>query len=527
LTLRRKSLARLALLALLVVGFPGCGDDPTPSPEAGGSGGGEVSPYGPDGALVGAQPGAKQRPNVLFVVCEQLRAAEAALLEQAGRDVEGPAGTRPLPPPASSFAAATTPVPEAGAALASLVTGRLPSRHRVSHADPVPRLEAGFVTLPEILRAQGYATRVFVGNERLRRAASLWQGCDVDPSTRGLQEFRSALGTWIASLPEGTPWFALVVGDELRPPYRGVNQHVDWTLDLDFTSPWTVAQAYFGFRDVFEEMREKARAEGGADALVGMERRLKRTLWQPRDPSPPFKLESLFRDARNVYEGDVRWAAQFVGEFDRMPLPRGKAITLYTSTGGTAFGEHGVLGAGRQLYDEQIRIPFVVEGLTSRGHVKECASLVDVLPTVLDVLGLPPLPWIDGVSLLPVIEGKASRPPVISEEHQDAENTGDPSMKAILVSVRSPKWKYIVRWDLRAGTVVEEAYDLVADPAEQRNLAAGKATVEGVPFDAEMCAAIERVRDGIWVSVDGANATADSPYSQGQRVTAGRPPRCR
>jgi hypothetical protein len=133
---------------------------------------------------------------------------------------------------------------------------------------------------------------------------------------------------------------------------------------------------------------------------------------------------------------------------------------------------------------------------------------------------------VDGVSILPVVAGKAHRAPVVSEERQDPENTGDPSVRATLVSVRSPLWKYIVRFDHRAGTVVEEAYALTPDPGERKNLANERGTVEGVAFPPGMCAAIERVRDGIWGQVAGANATANTPYAQGRRVTTGRPPPC-
>jgi hypothetical protein len=527
LNLRRKSLSalallRLALLALLGgVGLGACGDDEPAAPVPGGPGGGPASPYGAEGALLGAHPGAKQRPNLLIVACEQLRAGEASLPATDSVYVGG--GGRAI-----VCNEAVTPMPEATAALASLVTGRLPSRPRVSHLDPVPRLDGGFVTLPEILRAQGYATRAFVGSERLRRGTSLWQGCDVDPSTMGLQEIRYSLATWITSLPKGTPWFALVVADEATPPYGGTQQVVPLGVENpDLESPSGAAENYLGNRSMYERVRERIRQEGGNDAVVAMERRLKRFLWEPRDPDPAFEPARLLERALEAYEKDVVWVDGLVNDVEIAARPkREEAIALYTATGGTAFGEHGILGAGRQLYDEQLRIPMVWFGIEPYRRLSDCVSLVDVLPTVLDVLGLPALSDVEGVSLLPVIRGQAHRPPVISEEHQDAENTGDPRVKATLVSVRSPKWKYIVRFDVRGGTVVEEAYDLTTDPPEKKNLANERGTVEGVPFDAEMCAAIERVRDGIWVEVQGVKAVEKSPYNMGTAVLTDRPRPC-
>jgi hypothetical protein len=430
------------------------------------------------------------------------------------------------------FWEAVTPTPEPAGAMASLLTGRLPSRHRVSHLDPVPRLSDGFTTLPEILRAHGYATRAFVADERLRRGASLWQGCEVHPERVGLAEAPSALARWTASLPSGQPWFAVVLGDEAAPPY-GESNHVPLSSTVPAavvdSGPAEAARQYFEDARAFAALRERRWRAGGAVAVTELERELRRFFWKPQDPTPGFDAAKFAYALFEHYHqsGLTGWAVDLFQAIDTWAQPpKTGTITLYTSTGGTGFGEHGILGPGRQLYDEQVRIPFVLSGLEPQGPVQEGASLVDVLPTVLESLGLPAMGGIDGVSLLPVVRGKVHRSPVVSEAHQDGENTGDPTVQATLVSVRSPLWKYIVRFDVRAGTVVEEAYNLTVDFGEQKNLANAQGTIEGVPFPPGMCVAIERVRDGIWGQVHGANRTAEGPYSMGARVTDSRPAPC-
>lgn len=461
---RRKSLAG----ALLLLGGwgalgIGCGGEeepvgPPPSARFG-------APYESDGSLPGlpaapAPPG--PRPHLLIVVLPGLRADRCGTAVKGSTDALTP-HLEALCDTGDAFGHAVTPTPEPGGALASLLTGLAPVRHRVTHVDPVPRLAPGFVTLGEVLKsAGGYATRAFVAEERLARATTLWQGFEVEPRV-GLEQAPEALSRWMRSLPAGTPRAAVLVTETLG---RGYGAH--------------------------------------------------------RTPDG---------DVREAYETRVRQADARLGELlERLAAEQLDANTLVivTSTSGTGLGEHGLFGAGADLHDEQIRIPLVFGGsvfLTGEGAVHKTASLVDVLPTILDLLGLPLPEGVDGMALQRVLLGELRRGPVTSEEQQDGANTGDPAAKAVLVSVRSPAWKYLVRLDTRAGTVLEQAYDLDADAGEVTDLARD-GSLAGLAFDDAFCEMVERVRDGIWGAVQGANRISGEIYSQGERVVSGRPVPC-
>jgi len=373
-----------------------------------------------------------------------------------------------------AFGHAVTPTPEPGGALTSLLTGLAPVRHRVTHVDLVPRLAPGFVTLGEILKAAGgYATRAFVADPRLARATTLWQGFEVEPDV-GLNEAPEALSRWMRSLLADTPRAAVLVTETLG---RGYGAH-------------------------------RSPDRGGG--------------------SPPY-LTAV--DVREAYETRVRQADARLGALlERLAaehLDR-NTLVLVTSTSGTGLGEHGLFGAGADLHDEQIRIPMVFGGsvfLTGEGAAHKTASLVDVLPTLLDLLGLPLPEGLDGLPLQRVLLGEMRRGPVTSEEQLDGANTGDPEAKAWLVSVRSLAWKYLVRFDIRAGTVLEQAYDLSADPGETQGLARD-GSLAGLVFDDAFCEMIERVRDGLWGAVAGANRISGEIYSQGARVVSDRPAPC-
>jgi arylsulfatase A-like enzyme len=482
------------------------------------------------------------------VICQQLRADAIPFVATPLAAPLIP-GEPPPPPPSAlqtlalrgvSFGAAVTPEPAASAALGSLLTGRLPSGHSVSPSDPVPALLPGYVTLPEILRAQGYATRAFVGSEGLARGPTLWQGCEVHPQRAGLMEAPAAVRAWTAGLPAGTPWLAIVVADEAAAPYGEANHRPRAVGELEplhlLGAPASHAHLFLHSRAGHAYAREHHRKQGGEAAVAAYERSIRRFLWQPPESDagvPAYSPAAFAREARAAYEAGAQWVDTLIGSLDEslgLAKQGGSTVTILASTGGTAFGEHGILGPGLQLYDEQVRVPLVLvgDGILSGAQpmsLAQPASLVDVLPTVLDLLGLPVLPDADGVSLLPLMRGEAAHAPAVSETHQDGDSTGVPGVRATLVSARSPHWKYIVRLDYVAGTVLEEAYDLRVDPGEQKNLAQ-QGLVSDVPFDAEMCRAVERIRDGIWDKVAGANLMVDKIYSMGPGFKGNRPRPC-
>jgi arylsulfatase A-like enzyme len=147
---------------------------------------------------------------------------------------------------------------------------------------------------------------------------------------------------------------------------------------------------------------------------------------------------------------------------------RGPAVTVITSDHGEEFGEHGGQFHGTTLYEEVTHVPLLIRapGLQAR-EIDSEVSLVDLVPTLLDVLRIGAPPGLSGRSLGPALSGHpltGSAPPVFSEASQLA------SKKMVLLG----GWKLI--HDTEHDTW--ELYDLTADPGERRNLyhaAPGKA----------------------------------------------------
>jgi arylsulfatase A-like enzyme len=112
----------------------------------------------------------------------------------------------------------------------------------------------------------------------------------------------------------------------------------------------------------------------------------------------------------DIYDNSIRWVDRVVGtlilELDARGL-RDKTLVVLASDHGEAFGEHGREGHARDVYGEVITTPLILSFpfRLEPGLVVEAATEnVDIWPTLLDLLGLPPLEDADGRSRVAEIE---------------------------------------------------------------------------------------------------------------------------
>jgi arylsulfatase A-like enzyme len=116
----------------------------------------------------------------------------------------------------------------------------------------------------------------------------------------------------------------------------------------------------------------------------------------------------------DLYDATIRYADQQLRRLMERLESQGlldDTIVLITSDHGEEFWEHGGLIHGITLYEEQLHVPLLVSvpGGPSR-RVDEPTSLLDLAPTLVELLGLPPLPVQDGRSLAPFLRGEAPMP---------------------------------------------------------------------------------------------------------------------
>ncbi|MFO0646202.1 MAG: sulfatase-like hydrolase/transferase [Polyangiales bacterium] len=355
--------------------------------------------------------GPETRPSFLLVTIDTLRPDHLGAYGYA----------RPTSPNLDAFARgavrferAYTTAPRTILALASLWTGRYPSRVAWGPDVSRPSLLARNTTLAETLGDHGYRTAAFTDTDYFEDVPGLLQG--FGEQVRG-DRFKGdgdraveAATAWMRRRSdEGADIFAWVHLLEPHWPYR------DRTAPRDF-----------GHENVDLYDEEVA----GADALFG---RLLAAAdaWNARNPARPL-------------------------------------VVIVTADHGEGIGAHGFATHGYDMHEEAMRIPLLVRapGVTP-GVRSTFVSLIDLPVTVLNYARLRPVTSLSGRSLVellraPVRPGVARpwREELFAELQFSFEERQEPRV------LYAPPYKLL--WDTRSGTW--ELYDIVRDPREAHNL---------------------------------------------------------
>ena len=364
--------------------------------------------------LWASRSGVQPRPNILLITLDTVRADrlgaygyKAAVTPTLDRLAA--AGVR--------FDDATSQAPLTAPAHAAMFTGQYPGRLGIRNNGSSPIPDAT-VTLAESLKAAGYRTGAFIGAFVVDRAYGFGQGFDTfDADFRGFrQEIKGQVQrraaevidpamAWIKGAPSGAPFFAWIHLYDAHTPY---------------------------------------------------------------DAPPPFNTRFKAR----AYDGEIAYVDAQVGRLIAMLRASGtldRTAVVVIGDHGEALGDHGEEDHGIFLYESVMRIPWIVKapGIQPR-VVAEQVRGIDLMPTVLELAGVPLAERIDGVSVAPLLRGESRRdpPPSYSESWYPQLHFGWSRLRALRVG----EWKYI-------DAPKPELYDLRTDRAEKKNVLADRATV--------------------------------------------------
>jgi arylsulfatase A-like enzyme/Flp pilus assembly protein TadD len=365
-------------------------------------------------ADAGLAPGALRGFNVLLVTIDTLRADHVGAYGSA-------LGLTPtidrLAGEGLRFAVAHAHVPMTLPSHTTIMTGLYPVANGV-HDNGSFRFDGAKPTLAGALKRAGYRTGAFVGAFVLDARFGLNAGFDVyDDRVQG-----ASANLEIVQRPAEAV---------LAPAY-------DWIVGGNPQSA-TGNQQWFAWVHLYDPH-------------------------EPYTPPEPFAS----RYSQDPYSGEIAYADRALGGFvDRL---RGSALdrtlVVITSDHGESLGEHGERTHGLFAYEATLRVPLVLwaHGAIAPAVVAAPARLVDLAPTILDLVGVP----------AGALDGRSLRPRAPGEPALDDPGSYFEALNANLTRNWAPL-KGIVRDRLKLVDLpIPELYDLAADPGEQRNLYASQ-----------------------------------------------------
>lgn len=205
-----------------------------------------------------------------------------------------------------------------------------------------------------------------------------------------------------------------------------------------------------------EDMTDRALAE--LDRVIG-KGEPPTLLWVHYfDVHEPYQATRFGTSERDRYDSEIRAVDSAIARLIREARSRLKreVVVALTSDHGEEFREHGGVYHGSSVYDEQVRVPLMLNapGLAAR-RVSAPVESIDLAPTLLRMLGVVPPASMRGDDLRRLASGQ--------------EATSDPVFSAVIHKKMVVDWPYKLVADLRFGLF--ELYDLSRDPHERQNLA--------------------------------------------------------
>jgi arylsulfatase A-like enzyme len=372
---------------------------------------------------------ARKTPNLVIITLDTTR---ADALGAYGQSLETSPNFDRMAEEGTLFETALSTSPETAPAHASIFTARFPFAHGV-------RGNAGYLlanehlTLAEVVNAAGYQTAAEIASIVLRKETQLSQGFSRVRDTRSEGVRLKAVNR--QSLAGGeikTAFISVRDGSDISDSgIAFIREHREdkfflWLHYFDAHAPYIVPDEY-----------------------------------GEKFPQSPYHAAVAYQDYQ---------LGRVIDELRQLGL-RDNTLVIVVADHGEGLLDHRERTHGYFLYDTTVRIPMVFWGLeeVSRGRrVKALVRNVDIAPTAIDLLGLYPLDYVDGASLVPLLGGEAGGEVDGETPLRELIAYGEASgvVSAFNISplrfVREGRWKYIHK-------VAPELYDVVSDPGELDN----------------------------------------------------------
>ena len=322
--------------------------------------------------------------------------------------------------------------------MATIFTSRYPSSHGVKHGvfkkDKVFNqevLSGSIQTLAKVLKENGYATYGFHTNPHLSKDFGFAQGFDTFKQFT----FDDAMNLNIK-----------ILGDIDK--IRSAGKYFLWVHYFDPHWPYLKREPWLS---EYSSFTPGERDEPGYI-----------------DPPEKFsKANNLQNNSKLLsyivarYDSEINYVDGYVKELLNFFKPDSNTLVVIASDHGEEFFEHNCFTHGQQLYEESIKVPLIIYApskFPANIKIKQQVGIIDIMPTILDILKIKSRQRLSGESLLPLISGNKKEERVLYSELA--------RLGKDFVSAKLKNWKYI--YDVN--TNMEELYDLSSDAGEKKNI---------------------------------------------------------
>jgi choline-sulfatase len=445
----------------------------------------------------------RKKPNILIIMVDQLN---GTLFPDGPAEWLHVPHLKALAARSARFANNYTASPLCAPARASFMAGQLPSRTQVY--DNAAEYISSIPTFAHHLRRAGYYTALsgkmhFVGPDQLHGFEERLT-TDIYPADFGwTPDYRkpgeridwwyhnlgSVTGAGVAEITNQMEYddeVAFLAEQKIYQLAReaGASDRRPWCLTASFTHPHDPYVARRQFFDLYEDCAQLLPENGALDIRDPHSERLIHAC----DYASAQVTEADVRRSRQAYFANLSYIDEKVGRLiDTLERTRqlDDTLILFCSDHGDMLGERG-LWFKMNFFEGSARVPLMIAGAgVTPGLLEAPVSNLDILPTLCELAGISMdeiMPWTDGESLMPMINGAERVSPVLME--YAAEGSYAP-----MVAIREGKWKYV-----HCALDPDQLFDLAADPQERVNLALDPPT----PGIAATLEAFRLMREARW-----------------------------
>jgi arylsulfatase A-like enzyme/Tfp pilus assembly protein PilF len=313
----------------------------------------------------------------------------------------------------------------------SIMTGTYPLYHGIRDNGGF-YLDESHTTFAEVMKGQGYATAAFIAAFVLDSRWGLDQGFDYYYDNFDLTKYKTVS---LDSVQRR--------GDEvLTEAYRWLGENG--------------AQKFFAWIHLYDPHT-------------------------PYDPPEPYKSQYGGKRYR-LYDGEIAYVDQLIGEFRTYMEENGlweKTLILFTADHGESLGEHEESAHGFFIYDSDVRVPLIVKfpgGKLAGRTITNQVRSIDIMPTVLNVVGGNIPESVQGESFLPLMLGQEEETERLAycETYWPRYHYGWSELKLL----RKGQYKFI-------DAPRPELYDVYDNPGETENLVNQRASL-GIEMKREL-----------------------------------------